>query len=373
MDVAMYGDVFFAVEKSLNYGRLSGQKLEDNRAGERVAVDSRKRNPADFALWKSVKPGEPSWESPWGPGRPGWHIECSAMSAYYLSFKFDIHGGGIDLIFPHHENEIAQSCAACQESSIGYWMHNGHVTNNHEKMSKSLNNFFMIREATESYHPLALRHFLMSAHYRSPLNYSVLQLESSSDAVYYIYQTLQDCHDAVRTFQDGSQPEKSGKVPKVDPTAQSRINDLRKDFENKMSDDLNTSPILTGDFQEALRCINNLLSKLKKKMQKPQQLSVVQSLTELEKEIKHVLDILGLLSSDPYSTVLQQLKERALKRANLVEDDVLNLIEERKTARQNKDFAKSDQVRKELTAKGISLMDVGEDTIWRPCVPTDQQ
>ncbi|KAM7275498.1 hypothetical protein ACFE04_017364 [Oxalis oulophora] len=361
------GDVFFAVEKSPNYGRLSGQKLEDNRAGERVAVDSRKRHPADFALWKSAKAGEPSWDSPWGPGRPGWHIECSAMSAYYLSFKFDIHGGGIDLIFPHHENEIAQSCAACQESSIGYWMHNGHVTNNHEKMSKSLNNFFMIREATESYHPMALRHFLMSAHYRSPLNYTVLQLEISSDAVYYVYQTLHDCNHAVEKFQEGNQP--SGKVPKIDPTAQSRINDLRIDFESKMKDDLNTSPILTGEFQEALRAINGFLNKLKKKMQKPQQLSVIHSLIELEKEVKRVLDILGLLSSDPYSTVLQQLKEKALKRANLTEDDLLRVNEERKTARLNKEFEKSDQLRTELTAKGIALMDVGEDSVWRPCVP----
>ena len=138
--------MYFAVDKSPNYGRLSGRKLENNRAGERVAVDSRKRNPADFALWKAVKPGEPSWDSPWGPGRPGWHIECSAMSAHYLTFKFDIHGGGIDLIFPHHENEIAQSCAACQESNVSYWMHNGHVTNNNEKMSKSLGNFFTIRQ-----------------------------------------------------------------------------------------------------------------------------------------------------------------------------------------------------------------------------------
>ncbi|KAL9664432.1 hypothetical protein QQ045_019832 [Rhodiola kirilowii] len=182
------GDVYFAVETFPEYGRLSGRKLEDNRAGERVAVDSRKRHPADFALWKAAKPGEPSWDSPWGPGRPGWHIECSAMSAHFLTYSFDIHGGGIDLIFPHHENELAQSCAACKECKVSYWMHNGHVTINDEKMSKSLGNFFTIREIIERYHPLSLRHFLMSAHYRSQINYSLSQLENASEAVFYIYQ-----------------------------------------------------------------------------------------------------------------------------------------------------------------------------------------
>ncbi|GLT91832.1 hypothetical protein SLE2022_097030 [Rubroshorea leprosula] len=142
------GDVFFAVEKFPDYGKLSGQVVENHRAGERVSIDLRKRNPADFALWKAAKPGEPSWDSQWGPGRPGWHIECSAMSAHYLSSQFDIHGGGTDLKLPHHENEIAQSCAACQESNVSYWVHNGHVTINKEKMSKSLGNFFTIRQVT---------------------------------------------------------------------------------------------------------------------------------------------------------------------------------------------------------------------------------
>ncbi|KAL5706338.1 cysteine--tRNA ligase [Ranunculus cassubicifolius] len=184
------GDVYFSVDTFPEYGRLSGRKLEDNRAGERVTVDPRKRNPADFSLWKSAKEGEPFWESPWGPGRPGWHIECSAMSAAYLRHTFDIHGGRADLVFPHHENEIAQSCAACNTSNISYWIHNGFVNNNNEKMSKSLGNFFTIRQAIELYHPLALRLFLMGTHYRSPINYSNAQLESASDRVFYIYQIL---------------------------------------------------------------------------------------------------------------------------------------------------------------------------------------
>ncbi|KAK0588348.1 hypothetical protein LWI29_038455 [Acer saccharum] len=320
-------DVFFAVDKSQNYGKLSGQKLEHNRAGERVAVDSRKRNPADFALWKAAKKGEPSWDSPWGHGRPGWHIECSAMSAEYLTSKFDIHGGGIDLIFPHHENEIAQSCAACEESNVSYWMHNGHVTNKNEKMSKSLVNFFTIR------------------------------------------QKLQDCEVALSSFREGDL-----KVARITPAAQVCINNLRSEFQTRMSDDLNTSHILTGaSFQDSLKFINSCLKMLKKEQPEQQQLSMFQSLVELEEEVKSVLRILGLMPPGTYSEVLAQLKAKALKRAGLVEEDVLCLIEERVKARKNKDFARSDELRADLSAKGIALMDDGKDTIWRPCVPVKQQ
>ncbi|KAL6186561.1 hypothetical protein ACLB2K_042681 [Fragaria x ananassa] len=361
------GDVFFAVEKFPNYGQLSGQKLEHIRAGERVSVDSRKRNPADFALWKSAKPGEPSWDSPWGKGRPGWHIECSAMSAHYLTFKFDIHGGGIDLIFPHHENEIAQSCAACQEGRVSYWLHNGHVTNNNEKMSKSVGNFFTIRQITERYHPLSLRHFLLSAHYRTPLNYSVSQLESASDAVYYIYNTLQECEVALSPFQEGAQKEgaeQNGRTVKITQEAEGLISKLKNEFETKMSDDLNTASILTGAFQDALRYININMKPLKKKNPKQQQL--YRSLIETKKAVEKVLDTLGLLSSDAYSEVVQQLKAKALIRAGLSEDDVLRTISERTLARKNKDFAKSDQIREEMEEKGIQIMDVGNESIWRP-------
>ncbi|RZB89379.1 Cysteine--tRNA ligase 2, cytoplasmic isoform C [Glycine soja] len=325
------GDVFYAVDKCPNYGMLSGQRLEHNRAGERVAVDSRKRHPADFALWKAAKPGEPSWDSPWGPGRPGWHIECSAMSACYLTHKFDIHGGGIDLIFPHHENEIAQSWAADHDSHVSYWMHNGHVTNNNEKMSKSLGNFFTIRQITERYHSLALRHFLISAHYRSPLNYSISQLENSSDAIYYIFQTLQDCKDAVSPLLQG-ETEKNEKVPQINEAAKECIKKLNVEFQTKMSDDLQTPVILTGALQEALKFVNTSLKMLK---------------------------------------VLQQLKDKALKRAGLTEDEVLHLIDERTQARINKDFAKSDKMRADLATKGIALMDVGNEITWRPCIPSE--
>ncbi|KAH1231109.1 Cysteine--tRNA ligase 2, cytoplasmic [Glycine max] len=364
------GDVFYAVDKCPNYGMLSGQRLEHNRAGERVAVDSRKRHPADFALWKAAKPGEPSWDSPWGPGRPGWHIECSAMSACYLTHKFDIHGGGIDLIFPHHENEIAQSWAADHDSHVSYWMHNGHVTNNNEKMSKSLGNFFTIRQITERYHSLALRHFLISAHYRSPLNYSISQLENSSDAIYYIFQTLQDCKDAVSPLLQG-ETEKNEKVPQINEAAKECIKKLNVEFQTKMSDDLQTPVILTGALQEALKFVNTSLKMLKKKMQKRAQLQLIQSLLEVEKVVGKVLDVLGLLSSKSYAEVLQQLKDKALKRAGLTEDEVLHLIDERTQARINKDFAKSDKMRADLATKGIALMDVGNEITWRPCIPSE--
>ncbi|KAJ4844837.1 hypothetical protein Tsubulata_020582 [Turnera subulata] len=364
------GDVFFAVDKSPNYGKLSGQDVNSNRAGERVAVDSRKQNPADFALWKAAKPGEKSWESPWGPGRPGWHIECSAMSARYLTFKFDIHGGGIDLIFPHHENEIAQSCAACQESNISYWMHNGHVNNKNEKMSKSLGNFFTIRQITERYHPLALRHFLLSAHYRSPLNYSVSQLEEASEALFSIYQTLQDCEDALLPF-EGSLNEgvgQNGKVIRITSDAQICITKLREEFEMKMKDDLQTAHLLTGALQGCKKFINSSLSSLKKKQQKQQQLSLIQSLREVKKEIETVLKILGLLPHLGYAEILKELKGKALNRAGMEEADVLNLIKERTTARKERNFSRSDEIREDLAKKGIELMDVGNDTVWKPCI-----
>ncbi|KAL9364667.1 hypothetical protein Peur_042540 [Populus x canadensis] len=297
------------------------QRLENNRAGEPVAVDSRKHNPTDFALWKAAKPGDPSWESPWGPGRPGWHIECSAMSAHYLTFKFDIHGGGIDLIFPHHENEIGQSCAACEESSVSYWLHNGHVRNNNEKMSKSLGNFFTICQITEQYYRLALRHFLISAHYRSPLSYFVLQLEGASDTVFYIYHTLQYCEEALLPFQEESLKEGSGQngnMVAIAADAQRCISRLREEFETKMSDDLNTSPLLAGAFQEALKLINSSL---------------------------------GMLISLCICT----------------------FIENRAVARKSHDFKKSGQIRTDLSAKGFALMDVGKETVWRPCIPVEKE
>ncbi|KAL1078113.1 hypothetical protein V6Z11_D10G140100 [Gossypium hirsutum] len=350
------GDVFFSVENFPEYGQLSGRKLEDNRAGERVAVDSRKRNPADFALWKSAKEGEPFWESPWGPGRPGWHIECSAMSAAYLGYSFDIHGGGMDLVFPHHENEIAQSCAACKQSNVSYWIHNGFVTVDSEKMSKSLGNFFTIREVMDLYHPLALRLFLMGTHYRSPINYSDVLLESASERIFYIYQTLHDCENVLSQHDKGLQES-------IPPETLNVINKFHNDFSTSMSDDLHT-PVVLAALSDPLKTINDLLH-TRKAMR-------IESVAALEKIIRNVLSVLGLMPTS-YSEALQQLREMALKRAKLTEDKILQKIEERSEARKNKDYEKSDAIRKDLADVGIALMDSPDGTSWRPAIPLPLQ
>lgn len=355
------GDVYFSVDKFPAYGRLSGRKLEDNRAGERVAVNSRKQNPADFALWKSAKAGEPYWESPWGPGRPGWHIECSAMSAAYLGHSFDIHGGGMDLIFPHHENEIAQSCAACTSSSISFWIHNGFVTVDSEKMSKSLGNFFTIRQVIDLYHPLALRLFLIGTHYRSPINYSNAQLETASDRLYYIFQTLHDCEEILR---QSSERILEDNAPKETFDCIARF---LSEFESSMSDDLHT-PVAVAALSEPLRILNDLLHTRKGRKQQKR----IESIFVIEKEIRNAMHILGLMPSS-YNEVLLQLRERALRRAGLTEEEVLHKIEERSSARNNKQFERSDEIRKELAAVGIALMDGPEGTTWRPGIPLDVQ
>lgn len=377
---AVDGDVYFSVDRFPDYGKLSGRKAEDNRAGERVAVDSRKRNPADFALWKAAKPGEPSWESPWGPGRPGWHIECSAMSAQYLTPSFDVHGGGQDLIFPHHENELAQSCTACEEANISYWVHNGFVTIDNEKMAKSKGNFFTIREVTKLYHPLALRYFLMGLHYKSHVNYSLEAIEEASDAVYYIYETLQASEGAVKPFlEERSNEESNTKTSQISSEAQKCIKNLENDFQSRMSDDLHASDLLKGSLKEALRFINSSVAVLKKEQSKKQrqkqqqeqqrrkQSELVQSIIAVENVTKEVLDVLGLIP-EYKSEVLCQLKEKALVRAGMTEADVTSLVEERAIARKAKDFARSDQIRKDLETKGIFLMDDGGSTTWRPKV-----
>ncbi|KAK1316394.1 hypothetical protein QJS10_CPA05g01406 [Acorus calamus] len=355
------GDVYFSVDKFPSYGQLSGRNLEDNRPGERVAVDSRKQNPADFALWKASKAGEPYWESPWGPGRPGWHIECSAMSAAYLGYSFDIHGGGMDLVFPHHENEIAQSCAACRESNIRYWVHNGFVTVDSEKMSKSLGNFFTIRQVIKLYHPLALRLFLMSTHYRSPINYSNVQLESASDRLFYIYQTLQDCEEVL------GQHHESNFSDMAPSDTQGCISRFQCAFETSMSDDLHT-PVVLAAISEPLKTINDLLHTRKGKRQK----SRIESLVAMEMEIRNVLKVLGLMPSS-YMEILRELREKALERAGMTEEHILKKIKERAQARENKQYERSDEIRKELATAGIALMDGPDGTVWRPGVPLELQ
>ncbi|XP_059288281.1 cysteine--tRNA ligase, chloroplastic/mitochondrial isoform X1 [Lycium ferocissimum] len=351
------GDVYFSVDKFPEYGKLSGRKLEDNRAGERVTVDARKKHPADFALWKSAKEGEPFWESPWGPGRPGWHIECSAMSAAYLGYSFDIHGGGMDLVFPHHENEIAQSCATCRKSNITYWIHNGFVNIDSEKMSKSLGNFFTIRQVIDLYHPLALRLFLIGTHYRSPINYTIVQIESASDRLFYIYQALYDCQ-ILLCQHDGASWKDS-----IPAETASCINKFQDEVLASMSDDLHT-PVALAAMSDPLKLINDLLHTRKGKKQALR----IESLAALENTISNVLEMLGLVPAS-YAEALHELRLKALKRAKLTDDQVHQKITERDTARKNKEYDRSDVIRKDLAAVGIALMDSPEGTTWRPAIP----
>ncbi|XP_066366075.1 cysteine--tRNA ligase CPS1, chloroplastic/mitochondrial-like [Miscanthus floridulus] len=382
---AMEGDVYFSVDSFPEYLSLSGRKFDQNQAGARVAFDTRKRNPADFALWKAAKEGEPFWDSPWGRGRPGWHIECSAMSAHYLGHVFDIHGGGKDLIFPHHENELAQSQAAYPVSEVKCWMHNGFVNKDDKKMAKSDNNFFTIRDIIALYHPMALRFFLMRTHYRSDVNHSDQALEIASDRVYYIYQTLYDCEEVLATYRE------EGIAVPVPSEEQNLIDKHHSEFLKYMSNDLKTTDVLDRCFMELLKTINSSLNDLKKlqqkieqqkkkqqqqkkQQQKQQQLQkqpedYIQALIALETELKNKLSILGLMPSSSLAEVLKQLKDKALKRAGLTEEKLQEQIEQRNVARKNKQFEVSDGIRKNLATKGIALMDEPSGTVWRPCEP----
>ena len=338
------GDVYFQVEKYQAYGRLSKRKLEDLQAGARVDVDERKRHPMDFALWKSSKPGEPSWESPWGPGRPGWHIECSAMSMRHLGETFDIHGGGMDLIFPHHENEIAQSCGATGKEFARYWVHNGFVQINQEKMSKSLGNFFTIREIFEkSKWPEAetgemLRYFLLGTHYRSPLDFSDQAIEEAKlalDGFYDLFNRLAE--PEVRT---------SG-----DQELSSVIERAREAFCQAMDDDLNTSVALAA-FQKLRGDVNKL---------------VEQGLSTEAREVARqsfrlIGNILGVFQLEDWKFKQGLGLKTGSVSYQISGGDVDLKVAERNEARKQKDFKKADEIRQFLASHGIVIEDKPDGT-----------
>ncbi len=319
------GDVYYDVSTFKDYGKLSGKKLEDLRAGERVAVDERKDDPLDFVLWKAAKPDEPSWDSPWGKGRPGWHIECSAMSTCCLGNHFDIHGGGQDLQFPHHENEIAQSEAATGETFVNLWMHNGFVRIDDEKMSKSLNNFFTVREILKLYKGEEIRYFVMASQYRSPLNYSDQLLDNARTALSRLYNTLRDL-------------ELTDDYDKNDPAVAT--------FNQAMDDDFNTP--------EALAVLFDLANQVNKLRDHDQNAAIKKASV-----LKKLANVLGLLEQDP----VQFLQSGAADADN--DADIDGLIEARNAARENKNWAEADRIRDELDAMGIVLEDKDGKTIWR--------
>jgi cysteinyl-tRNA synthetase len=329
------GDMFFPVERLPGYGKLSRKKLEELEAGARVEIDERKRSPLDFALWKSSKPGEPTWESPWGPGRPGWHIECSVMSTKYLGQPFDIHGGGRDLIFPHHENEIAQSEGAFDRPLARYWIHNGFLNINQEKMSKSLGNVFTISDVLKRSHAGALRHYFLTSHYRSPMDFSFQGLEEAARGVERIYETLE------RVTQRANRPPKTA----LDQ-------ELLHSFRAEMDDDFNTPKALALIF-EGVRTLNRLLDDGKEDDVAGRALAV-----------RRMCDTLGLLQDTP-DALFTKKKEFRLQQQGLTRKDVERVIAARNLARKQKNWQEADRLRDELHKKGILLEDTPEGTVWK--------
>jgi cysteinyl-tRNA synthetase len=354
------GDVYFQVDRYSAYGRLSKRKLEELQAGARVDVDERKRHPMDFALWKRSKPGEPSWPSPWGAGRPGWHIECSAMSIKHLGETFDIHGGGMDLIFPHHENEIAQSCGATGKEFANYWIHNGFVQINQEKMSKSLGNFFTIREIFEKetqQWPEAvvgemLRYFLLSTHYRGPLDFSDQSLHEAKNA-------LDGFYDLFKRLGEGEEG------TTLDEEARTIVDRARLAYRQKLDDDLNT-PM-------ALAVLQNMRTNVNKRLARWPS-------TETRKRVRAAFKefgaVLGLFQLEPHQWqfnpsaisvsehVSVSLREAASveKIEKLSDAEIESKIAERLEARREKDFAKADEIRKSLASQGIIIEDKPDGT-----------
>jgi cysteinyl-tRNA synthetase len=328
------------------YGKLSGKNVEDLRAGARVDVDERKNDPLDFALWKASKPGEPAWESPWGPGRPGWHIECSAMSMKHLGETFDIHGGGKDLVFPHHENEIAQSEAATGKPFARYWLHNGFVNVNNEKMSKSLGNFFTLRDVLAQVKPEVLRFFLASSHYRSPIDYSdqsLIEAKAGLDRLYRVKEKAEACRAA------GAAPSPLPSGEEVAPLLSAPAR-----FGEAMDDDFNTAAAL-GHLFDAVRALNRLT---------PAEPSA-------ERERAGVF-LAGYELLDPLFAVLGLLRAPSAEHfqgpgaaGRIGEGKILAGIEARRAARAAKQYAEADRIRKDLEAAGVLLEDGKAGTTWK--------
>ncbi len=345
MAYAVDGDVYFSVKNFKAYGKLSGRRLDDMEAGARVDIDTRKKNPFDFALWKSAKPGEPSWPSPWGPGRPGWHIECSAMSSEILGDTFDIHGGGKDLIFPHHENEIAQSEGATGKTFARYWMHNGYVNINREKMSKSLGNFTFTRDLLTRYHPEIIRLFLLSNQYRSPIDFSDQNLKEAGAGLEKVYTLLLRLDGAL-----GKRPAPAGA-----PASGAHFDR----FCQAMDDDFNTARGI-GILFDAIHQANKMLD-ADPGADAAETASALQTIRE---DIAGMGRLLGILA-EPADVFFENRHRHALAEAQIDEDRIEALIQQRADARKARDWARADRVRDELSDMGVAIEDRPEGTVWK--------
>ncbi|MEG1823400.1 MAG: cysteine--tRNA ligase [Cloacibacillus sp.] len=326
------GDVYFNVASFGEYGKLSKQSIDELLSGARIDVDERKQRPLDFALWKAAKPGEPAWESPWGPGRPGWHIECSAMSTKYLGKTIDIHGGGSDLIFPHHENEIAQSECANEMQFVKYWLHNAYLLIDKEKMSKSLGNFLTVRDIRQKVNPLVLRFFLMSSHYRSPLNFSQEGLEQSKAALERLHNCWGDLNFAMENRDAGA----------ADEALAEAATRAWEGFTESMDDDFNTAGAI-GNIFDLVRAVNVHLTEHAQIDEK--------GIARAKEIFEKTNAVLGYLPED--------------KKADADDADIDALVAERTEARKNKNFKRSDEIRDLLAAKGVVIEDTPQGPRWK--------
>ena len=340
------GDVYYSIEKFAEYGKLSGRNIEDMQAGSRVDVDERKNHPMDFALWKSAKPGEPAWDSPWGKGRPGWHIECSAMSLKYLGNNFDFHGGGSDLIFPHHENEIAQSEAFVEEEQpfVRYWLHNGFITVNEEKMSKSLGNFFLVKDILEHYSPDVLRFFVLSTHYRSPLDFSDERLSEAQRSLERLRTAVENSNHLLKMTDSVSETKTNN--------LQTIANQARQDFYAAMDDDFNTA-LAIGVMFGLAKEINVYYS------------AVVAGREKYNLEAYSAIRDVYFMMADVLGILVQERQDKLDGSQELIGQLMDIIIDIRQDARQAKNWAIADKVRDSLGAVGIILEDSSQGVKWK--------